>query len=163
MTHLRLRNHWRRVWSKPMDGAGKRQELSSTSARRFLEKRRSSRRVLSEVGWRHKGLGDERFPPGLGRHRGPSPSQSASPPPRPAEDEAAVRKRQESMGFRGLIGLIVLCAAVPAPAMGVETIDVLVRGGTAVTMDGAYRGIEDGAVASRGDRIVAVRPSPTIA
>jgi len=67
------------------------------------------------------------------------------------------------MGFRGLIGLIVLCAAVPAPAMGVETIDVLVRGGTVVTMDGAYRVIEDGAVAIRGDRIVAVGPTATMA
>src|SRR5258706_12793396 len=107
MTHLRLRNHWRRVWSKPMDGAGKRQELSSTSARRFLEKRRSSRRVLSEVGWRHKGPGDERFPPGLGRHRGPSPSQITSTPPWPAEDEEAVCKRLEFLRGRKLIALIV--------------------------------------------------------
>jgi 5-methylthioadenosine/S-adenosylhomocysteine deaminase len=37
-----------------------------------------------------------------------------------------------------------------------ERVDVLVRGGSLVTMDGARRVIEDGAVAVRGGRIVAV-------
>jgi 5-methylthioadenosine/S-adenosylhomocysteine deaminase len=60
-----------------------------------------------------------------------------------------------------LIGLIVLCAALPA--LGAETVDVLVRGGTVVTMDGAFRVIADGALAIRADRIVAVGPTAAIA
>jgi 5-methylthioadenosine/S-adenosylhomocysteine deaminase len=63
--------------------------------------------------------------------------------------------------FRGLIGLIGLCAAVSAPAD--EAVDLLVRGGTVVTMDGAHRVIEDGAVAIRADRIVAVGPTTEVA
>jgi 5-methylthioadenosine/S-adenosylhomocysteine deaminase len=60
-----------------------------------------------------------------------------------------------------LVGLIVLCAALPA--LGAETVDVLVRGGTVVTMDGASRVIADGALAIRADRIVAVGPTAAIA
>jgi 5-methylthioadenosine/S-adenosylhomocysteine deaminase len=37
-----------------------------------------------------------------------------------------------------------------------ERVDLLVRGGTVVTMDGARRVIEDGAIAVRGGRVVAV-------
>ena len=63
--------------------------------------------------------------------------------------------------MRSLIGLILLGAA--APALFAETVDVLVRGGTVVTMDGASRVIEDGAVAIRADRIVAVGPTTAMA
>jgi len=45
-------------------------------------------------------------------------------------------------------------AAEPAP----ESVDLLVTGGTVITMDAARRVIEDGAVAVRGDAIVAVGP-----
>ena len=37
-----------------------------------------------------------------------------------------------------------------------ETVDILIAGGTVITMDSARRVIDDGAVAIRGDRIVAV-------
>jgi 5-methylthioadenosine/S-adenosylhomocysteine deaminase len=47
-------------------------------------------------------------------------------------------------------------AAAPAP------VDLLVRGGTVVTMDGTRRVIEDGAVAVRGGKIVAVGGSAEI-
>jgi len=39
---------------------------------------------------------------------------------------------------------------------GAESVDILIRGGTVVTMDGDRRVIENGAVAIRGDRIVSV-------
>ena len=37
--------------------------------------------------------------------------------------------------------------------------DLLLSGGTVVTMDPAFRVVEDGAVAVRGERIVAVGPA----
>ena len=37
-----------------------------------------------------------------------------------------------------------------------ESVDILITGGTVITMDSARRVLEDGAVAIRGDRIVAV-------
>ncbi len=54
--------------------------------------------------------------------------------------------------YCALISLALLLAAcVPG-----EPVDLLVSGGTVLTMDGERRVIEDGAVAVRGDRIVAV-------
>jgi 5-methylthioadenosine/S-adenosylhomocysteine deaminase len=53
--------------------------------------------------------------------------------------------------------LLILCA--PLRAFGQdqrERIDLLVKGGTVVTMDGKGRALEDGAVAVRGERIVAI-------
>lgn len=44
-----------------------------------------------------------------------------------------------------------------------ERVDLLVTGGTVVTMDGERRVIEDGAVAIRGDSIVAVGPATEVA
>ena len=44
----------------------------------------------------------------------------------------------------------------PRAASAKDKVDVLVTGGTVVTMDGQRRVIEDGAVAIRGDLIVAV-------
>jgi len=51
--------------------------------------------------------------------------------------------------------------ATPA-ARAVEKVDLLVTGGTVVTMDGSWRILEDGAVAVRGDRIVAVGPGAQV-
>ena len=44
-----------------------------------------------------------------------------------------------------------------------EQVDILLRGGTVVTMNGKYEVFEDGAVAIRGDSIVAVGPTDEIA
>jgi 5-methylthioadenosine/S-adenosylhomocysteine deaminase len=44
-----------------------------------------------------------------------------------------------------------------------EQVDILLRGGTVVTMNGKYDVYEDGAVAIRDDSIVAVGPTPKIA
>jgi 5-methylthioadenosine/S-adenosylhomocysteine deaminase len=49
-----------------------------------------------------------------------------------------------------------LCSSVSAQGRRAERVDLLVSGGTVVTMDGERRVIEDGAVAVRGGRIVAV-------
>src|SRR5580700_841776 len=59
--------------------------------------------------------------------------------------------------------LLLCCIAFLLPAMGSaqdkhDKVDLLVTGGTVVTMDGQRRVIEDGAVAIRGDSIVAVGP-----
>jgi 5-methylthioadenosine/S-adenosylhomocysteine deaminase len=57
-----------------------------------------------------------------------------------------------------LIGLTVVLACAPATPPG-EPVDLLITGGTVVTMDSARRVLEDGAVAVRADRIVAVGPT----
>jgi 5-methylthioadenosine/S-adenosylhomocysteine deaminase len=54
-----------------------------------------------------------------------------------------------------ILGLLLASAASLAAASG-ERVDLLVTGGTVVTMDGELRVIENGAVAIRGERIVAV-------
>jgi len=53
-------------------------------------------------------------------------------------------------------GTGVLVATLAAPAAGRERIDMLVSGGTVITMDGGGRVVEDGAVAVRAGGIVAV-------
>ena len=54
-----------------------------------------------------------------------------------------------------LTGLGILASlGTPAPAR--ESVDILITGGTVITMDAARRVLEDGAVAVRADRIVAV-------
>lgn len=59
------------------------------------------------------------------------------------------------------ISILVALLALPlvAQAAGPERVDLLVTGGTVVTMDAQRRVIEDGAVAIRGERIVAVGPA----
>src|ERR1700691_5502605 len=52
--------------------------------------------------------------------------------------------------------LLCLCAAPPTPAQ--EKIDVLITGGTVITMDAQRRVLDDGAIAVRADSIVAVGP-----
>jgi len=55
-----------------------------------------------------------------------------------------------------LLALLALLASSRLPAQGPEAADLVVRGGTVVTMDGDRRVLENGAVAIRGDRIVEV-------
>jgi 5-methylthioadenosine/S-adenosylhomocysteine deaminase len=55
-----------------------------------------------------------------------------------------------------------LSLLLPRAASAKDKVDVLVTGGTVVTMDGQRRVIEDGAVAIRGDSIVAVGPRAEI-
>lgn len=67
-----------------------------------------------------------------------------------------------------LLLVLYLCSSAfiggPLYAQGrKERVDLLVTGGTVVTMDGGRRVIEDGAVAIRGDSIVAVGPGSEIA
>ncbi|HEX8142582.1 MAG TPA: amidohydrolase [Pyrinomonadaceae bacterium] len=64
-----------------------------------------------------------------------------------------------SKRLRLTITLILMASlSTPIAAHGEQTerVDLLVRGGTVVTMDGTRRIIEDGAIAVRGGRIVAV-------
>ncbi|MGD0401741.1 MAG: amidohydrolase [Candidatus Acidiferrales bacterium] len=62
-----------------------------------------------------------------------------------------------------IIAIICVVAFLfPPTASAKEKVDLLVTGGTVVTMDGQRRVIEDGAVAIRGDSIVAVGPRAEI-
>lgn len=60
-----------------------------------------------------------------------------------------------------LLGLV--ATGAPSGTRAAERVDLIIRGGTVVTMDGSSRLIENGAVAIRGDRIVAVGPAAEIA
>jgi 5-methylthioadenosine/S-adenosylhomocysteine deaminase len=55
-----------------------------------------------------------------------------------------------------------LYVSVPFNTTAAERADLIIRGGTVVTMDGSSRVIDDGAVAIKQDRIVAVGPSSEV-
>ncbi len=54
------------------------------------------------------------------------------------------------------LGLVLLCVLCVSIARGSEKADLIVSGGTVLTMDGSHRVIENGAVAIRGGKILAV-------
>ena len=59
--------------------------------------------------------------------------------------------------------LVLIAGVLPFCASAAERVDFIIRGGTVVTMDGSARVIENGAVAVRRERIVAVGTSAEIA
>ena len=61
-----------------------------------------------------------------------------------------------------VLTLATIAAAASAQQPRRELVDILIAEGTVITMDSARRVIDDGAVAIRGDRIVAVGPSRDI-
>jgi 5-methylthioadenosine/S-adenosylhomocysteine deaminase len=62
-----------------------------------------------------------------------------------------------------LLILALIAGVIPFCASAAERADVIITGGTVVTMDASYRVIESGAVAIRGERIVAVGDAREIA
>jgi len=56
------------------------------------------------------------------------------------------------------VGVALLMVPAVSRAAPAESVDLLVAGGTVVTMDAGFRVVEDGAVAVRGERILAVGP-----
>jgi 5-methylthioadenosine/S-adenosylhomocysteine deaminase len=70
------------------------------------------------------------------------------------------------LNFRS-VTLIILIALIPPvlplSAAAVERVDIIIRGGTVVTMDGSSRVIDNGAIAIKGQRIVAVGAAAEIA
>jgi 5-methylthioadenosine/S-adenosylhomocysteine deaminase len=64
-----------------------------------------------------------------------------------------------------LLSAFICCSVIfslPPTARAKDKVDLLVTGGTVITMDGQKRVIEDGAIAIRGDSIVAVGPRADI-
>jgi 5-methylthioadenosine/S-adenosylhomocysteine deaminase len=69
---------------------------------------------------------------------------------------------RKTLTFSILVFLFVF-DVVPSSGRAAERVDFIIRGGTVVTMDGTSREIENGAVAIKAERIVAVGPSAEIA
>ena len=65
--------------------------------------------------------------------------------------------QRSSVFISGAIALFFLLSAAP-PTCGQEKIDILITGGTVITMDARRHILDDGAVAVRADSIVAVGP-----
>jgi 5-methylthioadenosine/S-adenosylhomocysteine deaminase len=59
--------------------------------------------------------------------------------------------------------LSLLASIIPFNTIAAERVDLIVRGGTVVTMDGSSQVIENGSVAIKGQRIIAVGKSADIA
>src|SRR5271165_2976103 len=80
-------------------------------------------------------------------------------------ERGQVEKRMKSRF--GVTMLAVLCLTIASGAASgqnkKESADLLVRGATIVTMDEARRVLEDGAIAVKGDTILAIGPSKEIA
>jgi 5-methylthioadenosine/S-adenosylhomocysteine deaminase len=69
------------------------------------------------------------------------------------------RRRNGAWLFAGLIASVAWTSALAqSPTTAKTSVDLLISGGTVVTMDGPRHVYEDGAVAVRGDVIVAVGP-----
>jgi 5-methylthioadenosine/S-adenosylhomocysteine deaminase len=64
--------------------------------------------------------------------------------------------------FLGVILTLLILASGAAASPAKERVDLIVAGGTVVTMDASRRVIEDGAVAVRGDTVTAVGPRSEI-
>jgi len=62
-----------------------------------------------------------------------------------------------------ILVFVLMLDVKPATGRAVERVDIIIRGGTVVTMDGTSRVIENGAVAVKGERIIAVGAAPDIA
>ena len=58
-----------------------------------------------------------------------------------------------------IICVLGLVASLGATMQARESVDILITGGTIITMDSARRVLDDGAIAIRGDRIVAIGPT----
>jgi 5-methylthioadenosine/S-adenosylhomocysteine deaminase len=69
---------------------------------------------------------------------------------------------RKTLTFTLLVVTLNLCVA-PSDGRAAERVDIIIRGGTVVTMDGSSRVIENGAVAVKGERIVAVGTAVEIA
>jgi 5-methylthioadenosine/S-adenosylhomocysteine deaminase len=69
---------------------------------------------------------------------------------------------KKTLAIFGLM-FVLLVSALPLQVEAAERVDYIIRGGTVVTMDNASRVIENGAVAIRGERIVAIGSSAEIA
>ena len=69
---------------------------------------------------------------------------------------------RKSLSLISLI-LVLILSAVRSSGRVAERVDIVIRGGTIVTMDGASRVIENGAVAVRRDRVIAVGTAEQIA
>src|SRR5206468_12327826 len=59
--------------------------------------------------------------------------------------------------------LALILDVAPSMATAADRVDIIIRGGAVVTMDGSSRVIDNGAVAIRGERIVAVATAAEIA
>ena len=70
--------------------------------------------------------------------------------------------RNQSLIVPLLFALIVSAASLMMAQRRKTTVDLIIRGGTVVTMDGTRRVIEDGGVAVKGGRIVAVSKTADI-
>jgi len=72
----------------------------------------------------------------------------------PGRDLKGDRLRK-TLTFTILVVILILDVA-PSSGRAAQRVDLIIRGGTVVTMDGSSRVIESGAVAVKGESLVAV-------